>query len=362
MTPLMREALKQELDAQPPKPDHTHAGLWLQRGWPAFVTGDSKDNKTGHINRLCAIQPSALYKKVFTRWEETAKTLPGAALFATVSQRLLIGSNAASALETGAAIQHSYGMPMIPGSAVKGCARAYAQQLGLGAEYLAMLFGLDEGELAGPGGLVWHDAWWRPGGQEKYPFVADVVTVHHPEYYQGKEVMASDTDTPVPNAQLATHGEFFFYIGCEHSDSQPWAELAIQLLKATLHGTGIGGKRAAGYGRMAAKQQDSDIFNQQAQIIRDQAAQPPLPANQQTIQDFVAKFVKAPNANNTGTDLFVELCSLLHQAGTNPDWSQADREQLAKHFPLSTIKQKFNGLGKNQERIKQLLKQLNPLP
>ena len=262
MTELMREALKQELDAQPLKSDHAHAGLWLQRGWPAFVTGDSKNNKTGHINKLCTIQPSAFYKEAFRRWEKTAKTLPGTTLFATVSQRLLIGSNAASALETGAAIQHSYGMPMIPGSAVKGCARAYAQQLGLGAEYLAMLFGLDEGELAGPGGLVWHDAWWRPGGQEKFPFVADVVTVHHPEYYQGKDVMASDTDTPVPNAQLATHGEFFFYIGCEHSDSQPWAELAIQLLKAALHGAGIGGKRAAGYGRMAAKQQDSDAFNQ----------------------------------------------------------------------------------------------------
>ena len=169
MTQLMREALKQELDAQPPKPDHAHAGLWLQRGWPAFVTGDSENNKTGHINKLCTIQPSTLYKEAFTRWEKTAKTLPGAALFATVSQRLLIGSNAASALETGAAIQHSYGMPMIPGSAVKGCARAYAQQLGLGAEYLAMLFGLDEGELAGPGGLVWHDAWWHPSSQEKYP-------------------------------------------------------------------------------------------------------------------------------------------------------------------------------------------------
>lgn len=262
MTQLMRKELKKQPADQPPKPDHAHAGLWLQRGWPAFVTGESKDNKTGHINKLCTIRPSPLYEKAFRRWEKTAKTLPGATLFATVSQRLLIGSNAASALETGAAIQHSYGMPMIPGSAVKGCARAYAQQLGLGAEYLAMLFGLDEGELAGPGGLVWHDAWWRPDGQEKFPFVADVVTVHHPEYYQGKEVMASDTDTPVPNAQLATHGEFFFYIGCEHSDSQPWAELAIQLLKATLHGTGIGGKRAAGYGRMGENSSRTEQFTQ----------------------------------------------------------------------------------------------------
>ena len=262
MTQLMRKELKKQPADQPPKPDHAHAGLWLQRGWPAFVTGDSENNKTGHINKLCTIRPSALYEKAFRRWEKTAKTLPGATLFATVSQRLLIGSNAASALETGAAIQHSYGMPMIPGSAVKGCARAYAQQLGLHAEYLAMLFGLDEGELAGPGGLVWHDAWWHPSSQEKYPFVADVVTVHHPDYYQGSTPLASDTDTPVPNAQLATHGEFFFYIGCEHSDSQPWAELAIQLLKATLHGTGIGGKRAAGYGRMGENSSRTEQFTQ----------------------------------------------------------------------------------------------------
>ncbi|AQR64906.1 hypothetical protein BXU06_07375 [Aquaspirillum sp. LM1] len=257
MTALMRE----ELADQPPKADHAHAGLWLQRGWPAFVTGDAEGNKTGHINKLCAIQPSTLYKKAFSRWEETVKTLPGVALFATVSQRLLIGSNAASALETGVAIQHSYGMPMIPGSAVKGCVRAYAQQLGLGAEYLAMLFGLDEGELAGPGGLVWHDAWWRPGSQDT-PFVADVVTVHHPDYYQGNAPLASDTDTPVPNAQLATQGEFFFYIGCECPDSQPWAELAMQLLKAALHGVGIGGKRAAGYGRMGENHSRTEKFTQ----------------------------------------------------------------------------------------------------
>mgnify|MGYP000016317945 CR=1 FL=1 len=53
-----------------------------------------------------------------------------------------------------------------------------------------------------------------------------------------------------------------------YEDSIEYAGMAkatlpdVTFLTQSISGAGIGGKRAAGYGRMAAKQQDSDAFNQ----------------------------------------------------------------------------------------------------
>jgi len=99
--------------------------------------------------------------------------------------RLLLGLSTGGALETGVSTHHSYGMPMIAGSSVKGVAHAHARTIGLTPDVLAVLFGEDEetaqeGRVAGAGCLIWHDAWWVSIGQEiTQPFVDEVVTVHH---------------------------------------------------------------------------------------------------------------------------------------------------------------------------------------
>jgi hypothetical protein len=140
---------------------------------------------------------------------------------------------------------------MIPGSTAKGCAHAYAKATGLPPEYRAVLFGEDEesakgsNRLPGAACLIWHDAWWNPDSSTK-PFVREIVTTHHMKYYAGETDEATDFDSPVPNAQIAAQGSFCFAIEGPYA----WTRLGIDLLEKALRETGIGAKRAAGYGVM----------------------------------------------------------------------------------------------------------------
>ena len=250
MTQLVRNRLAQALPSCIVQP---HAGLLLMRGWKE----DVQAGKAAHIDSVCDHQqPSALYELAYARWRQaTSDVRCFRSLYAELLQRMFIGLTAGAAIETGVCSSHSYGMPMIPGSSVKGCARGYAQKIGMEVSYRAALFGEDKtdvgdsGRQPGAGCLVWHDAWWipRPGVR---PYVREVVTVHHPDYYAGNGA-ATDFDSPVPNAQIAVPGGFHFVV----EGDPAWAELAIKLLEAALADTGIGAKRAAGYGFMAIDQQ-----------------------------------------------------------------------------------------------------------
>jgi len=185
----------------------------------------------------------------FERWQTcTRDSQRFHGWYGRLEGRMFIGLGTGGALETGVLTSHSYGMPMIPGSSVKGVARAHALQLGVPPEYRAILFGEDEDEVAhsgrqaGAGSLVWHDAWWCPDAQ-CLPFAAEVVTVHHQSYYHG-EGEATDFDSPVPNAQIAVQGSFYFVV----EGAPTWAVRAMALLRHALSDTGMGAKRAAGYG------------------------------------------------------------------------------------------------------------------
>lgn len=137
---------------------------------------------------------------------------------------------------------------MIPGSAVKGLCRACATDWMENEEASTYLFGnepeeTDEAKIE-MGGLIFHDAWWVPEAVNK-PFVQEVVTVHHQEYYGSEgEQEATDLDSPVPAPQIAVQGSFYFVI---EGDSV-WTKLAIRLLEKGLEQRGVGAKRSSGYG------------------------------------------------------------------------------------------------------------------
>jgi CRISPR-associated protein Cmr6 len=259
VTPLVRSRLAQALQHRIAQP---HAGLLLTRGWKEYVKGEGDEGQAGkaaHIDRVCHEPPSRLYELAYARWlKATIDARRFRSLYTELQHRMFIGLTAGAAIETGVCSSHSYGMPMIPGSSVKGCARGYAQKIGMEASYRAALFGEDpeavghSGRQPGAGCLVWHDAWWTPRLAVR-PYVREVVTVHHPDYYAGNGA-ATDFDSPVPNAQIAVQGGFYFVV----EGDPAWAELAIKLLKAALADTGMGAKRAAGYGFMAVDQQATD--------------------------------------------------------------------------------------------------------
>lgn len=247
MTQLCRHTLRDLLsrDRSP------HPGLLLARGltaWPANGEGGGQAKKA-LIDRVAKLRPDGLYLAALARWQRlTADAQRFTAFQATLSGRLYIGVTRDNALETGVTTSQTYGMPLIPGSAVKGVCRAAARRLNLGAEAVRWMFGAETAEAAEAGGLVFHDAWWV-GGRNDHPFVLEVVTPHHVEYYGSQgETPATDFDSPIPAYQIAVRGAFHFAI----EGDPAWTRVAARLLQIALAETGIGGKRSSGYGLFTA--------------------------------------------------------------------------------------------------------------
>ena len=229
-----------------------HAGLLLQQGWEEHVEGEAKAK---HVRKVCEVNVDSLYDRAFHRWQEaTADQTRFRQLRLDLKSRLFIGTAGGGALETSCAISHSYGVPYIPGSSIKGVVNTHARQRfdgGDGHKVCDELFGSGAGQQpsAGLAGLIgFHDAWWVPRSAQA-PLVPEVVTSHHPEYYSrdGKSP-ATDFDSPVPNAQVAVQGSFLFVMEgpCE------WLELAADILTDALHTRGLGAKTRAGYGYFSA--------------------------------------------------------------------------------------------------------------
>jgi CRISPR type III-B/RAMP module RAMP protein Cmr6 len=157
-------------------------------------------------------------------------------------------------------------VPVLPGASLKGVASSAAHLLmtdpvwrrlrtddeddGESARYL---FGTTERA----GDVVFHDAWWIPddsahGGALKTPLKADVMTVHHPDYYQptgsdGRKLLAPDgMQSPVPISFLSATGTFLVAL---EGDDEGWVKAARELLLLGLEHLGIGAKTSSGYGR-----------------------------------------------------------------------------------------------------------------
>ena len=280
MTDLMRNDLRDLFN----QTRTAHAGLLIQRGLTKWEDGD-KPTKKSLVQKISHVQADGLYLLAFKRWlahsYETSENPHFATISAKVDGRLMTGLPLGGTLETGVTTHHTYGMPMIAGSSVKGAVRSYAEFLfakrkdgeieysitkdAKGNEIKAyqfdndkqaildVLFGSDDDENPNAGYLIWHDAWWIPPvtsdaklstGEQNRPFAEEVVTVHHQKYYQGGLEEALDIENPIPNQQLAVQGSFYFVIEGVYA----WVQYAKKLLEQTLQQQGLGAKSSAGYG------------------------------------------------------------------------------------------------------------------
>lgn len=263
MTALVRDALRPALkDAN----QSAHPGLLLQRGW-AVKDDQDAEAKTRHIERICAIPAPKLYERAYARWlKSTADEARFTRVAMKIEGRLLIGLTGGGALETGCAVSHSYGTPYLPGSSIKGVVRAWAEKaMPEWGKQFNDLFGTTD--LSGL--VTFHDAWWIPdngGSHKSQPFVADIVTPHHPDYYSSAgEKPATDLDSPIPNALIGVRGSFLFVLEGELG----WRGLAENMLIKALAEDGIGAKTRAGYGYLALdKEINQRLANEAAESRR----------------------------------------------------------------------------------------------
>lgn len=180
---------------------------------------------------------------------------------------LIIGNGGQSVLETHLALHAIYGVPYLPGTAIKGVAAHYCHRyLGTvddrfleNGSYYQVLFGSKDVAA----NIIYYDA-YPEADHISNMLELDVLTPHHQEYYQSGQSAGNaagraprEDDSPIPFSFLSVQGSFRIALGwlADHEDTQTeqWLKVARRVVVGALEQAGIGGKINAGYGRMMAE-------------------------------------------------------------------------------------------------------------
>lgn len=191
--------------------------------------------------------------KVRTQKVGSYSTLPRAQFVAMKLGGRLIVDQSGGVQESNLCLHPHFGLPMIPGSAVKGCARHYLWEQwneaeGARKEELEQELNEIFGEAEQAGKVSFLPA--MPYGSA--PLEVDVLTCHHMEYYSPKNPKDRATDDENPNPQffpvVKAGATFEFVVVPTARGTDALAEKALGYLKMALESNGIGAKTAAGYG------------------------------------------------------------------------------------------------------------------
>jgi CRISPR-associated protein Cmr6 len=277
----MRDRIRDAIQKLQSYPDH--AGLAYEV-WAHLDDGKADDR---WLNEVTAIPAPQGYRYAVDRWKDLRDRRRDCHFHMRTQGRLLVGHGNLALTEVGITLHHTWGVPVIPGSALKGllahhvaaCHGAVtideedAQRWPYAGNHVVeelvkleavtalpntmyrRLFGApeltDRGGRVHPacrGQLVVHDALWVPDDGE--PFLCrDVLTVHHRGYYQGGASWPSDHENPnpVPFVSVRPGARFLFTLSCDDTEL---LESAATFLIDALQEWGVGGKTAAGYGRL----------------------------------------------------------------------------------------------------------------
>ena len=224
----------------------------------------------------------------------------------TVDWRLIVGLGNESVYETSMTLHHIYGIPYIPGQAVKGLLRSWlisakfsdndmgefdmenAEKRALKNKTFCDMFGCpSEGSFykeARQGNVYFFDAF--PITLNKDSIQPDIMNTHYAPYYSEKKPPA-DYQNPIPITFLTVQKTSFeFFIGIKPginddvTDSQlgtgNMLDIIAESLQAALQDQGIGAKSAVGYGYFKDIADQTDIFRkaieQERQEIEEAAS------------------------------------------------------------------------------------------
>ncbi len=245
-------------------PDLLNMGLWLDKMVPWRKPGSDFKDESWTLQaeyRLYALEQmfcrrwhSTVGKQALERQRQSAKDCPHgmAELVAEVEGRLLIDAGRASAIETSLSFHHTWGVPKIAGSAIKGLVRMVMEDEGERPATIERLLGRDSDDL-GVGGaqgeLLFFDALPANGD---YRLSLDVLTPHYQEYYQEQAPKPpADWMSPKPFTFLTVvDTSFVFHVVAASGKAADDLEKVKQALREGLEFYGIGGKKSAGYGRL----------------------------------------------------------------------------------------------------------------
>lgn len=298
--------MRDQLRGLPGCPEHV--ALAYSAWAPVDCSGEiPKLNREDWLDQLAELSVSADYGSFFERWAKGFDG-PGHHSFkCELTSRLLVGHGNSSATGVGLTAHHTWGVPVIPGSSLKGVLAHYVsstygpddpkllpweqqggerertryqgvtwrvQRIERGpGDIYRMLFGApdvmgdaemrDRGLDAGAsqGLVIFHDALYVPGSAPSdCPYANDVLTVHHQKYYSSSgESWPNDYKDPIPVEFLSVRPGVQVLVVLSGPDD--WTALAEKLLIDALALWGVGGKTSSGYGRLIPVNQAQEAAN-----------------------------------------------------------------------------------------------------
>lgn len=247
-----------------------HPGLQLDK---LSAAGDQK-NQRNALEEVTRTQGNTeLLRTLCARRQAMLDALGAKRLSMITRGSLTLHLSRSGALENaGIALHPVYGFVYLPGSGIKGLARAWAETVWASAQpdkkaawrQIEEACGWSPGserhktswrpttdEVAIPAGaaagrLVFHDAW-----PLRWPrLILDVINNHHVKYYDGKDA-PGDWEEPTLVYFLAAGRDerFEFAISDRKPEDDGLLDLACGWLRDALTTEGAGAKTAAGYGR-----------------------------------------------------------------------------------------------------------------
>ncbi len=169
-----------------------------------------------------------------------------------VKGKLLVGSGLPSILEVGMNLSRNYGLPVIPGTALKGCFSHYCKEKKiLNQDDFKVVFGEDTSPQMENirGGIIFLDAF----PVERVEFGLDVVNNHFSRYYINGEI-PNDWYNPIPVTYVVVaKGVFRFTLLAITDLRQDLKEKLKNAFREMLRDYGVGAKTNYSYGRFTDK-------------------------------------------------------------------------------------------------------------
>lgn len=212
-----------------------------ESGWNA--AGKHKQTALGKVAELSTDRE--LLNAFLDRQKRQVDALDGVTLEAETLGRYVSGLGGAHPFETGFLWHRTLGVPFIPGSGVKGAARAWAEQWSDEKDAMSLF-----GGPGGQGALIVLDALpTRPPTLE-----TDVITPHYGEYYrEGKAPGDYLSPVPVPFLVVAAGNTFRFSLLPRRRGDEETLDRGVELLKDALETIGAGARTSSGYGAFTVK-------------------------------------------------------------------------------------------------------------
>src|SRR5216683_6027237 len=235
-------------------------GLILDKYPPANVPGNSQA-KSEWLKRLELNKhiDTTLTQSAYTRWRAMISAMGVTPFHATLDWRMVIGLGGETVIETDITLHHLYGIPFIPGSALKGLTRAYVSE-----EYKQYYIPADQaeeqrrpskkadedhpeikrifGSQKQAGTVIFFDAMPLSG---EVQFVVDIMNPHYPDYYGGTKPPTND-QSPIPVTFLTvTDTTFTFALAPRDAGKEQHMKDVEQIklwLQEALQKYGVGGK------------------------------------------------------------------------------------------------------------------------